>query len=84
MPMCSKCGLEIKFIQTKKKKWMPVDPGLVDFNEARKENSSIKFIVNGAGETITRGLSEKGYIPHWFTCLDPNFFSNQYKSKTDR
>jgi hypothetical protein len=67
MANCRSCGAIIKFIKTKKGKWMPVDPELLTAEDVELGD----VIVTDSGE-VTK-VTEKtgialGYISHFATC----------------
>ena len=74
MAKCKRCGADIVFIQSaKKKKWIPCDARLVEYKQGEAPDYE-DFVVNEEGEVIRctfdfqcepTGLAR---IPHWATC----------------
>lgn len=70
MPICKKCGAEVRFIRMKSGKYMPVDAERKPYREGGHE----VFITDG-GEKVRGGtpfgnepVDGYGYTPHWATC----------------
>ncbi len=68
---CQSCGVAIRFIQTPKGRWIPVNPGLVNGNDVLGAT-----LVTGDGRILQgdqlRGAT--GFVPHWATCVSPELF----------
>ena len=77
MAKCRRCGKEIKFIKTKKGKWLPVEQELVEITPVEKIG---KPYVTEDGQVIHglptvpncryKGISDiKAYLCHFANCL---------------
>lgn len=76
MPKCRKCGAEIRFVQTKSGKYMPVDP---DRKPYREGGSTVYIttdgqLIHGAEPFGPEPVDGYGYTPHWATCPNAEDF----------
>ena len=77
MTKCRRCGKEIKFIKTKKGKWLPVEQELVEITPVEKlgrpyvtEDGQVIYGLPTAPECRYKGISDaKAYLCHFATCL---------------
>ena len=88
-PRCRACGAEIEFVKLKKGTTIPVDPELIPFRADPQES---RFFVTVDGEVISgkpaneccsMGKAEQqmaGYVNHFVTCTNPEYFRKQRKS----
>jgi hypothetical protein len=68
---CKACGKDIKFIETKNGKQMPVDAEMQIAKEPKDKGTF--FMINGKTQTGIKA-GECYYVPHWSTCTDPGKF----------
>ena len=76
MAKCKRCGKEIKFIKTKKGKWMPVEQEMVVITPVEKigrpfitEDGRVVYGLPTAPNCCYTGISDvKAYLCHFVTC----------------
>ena len=87
MATCKRCGKEIKFIKTKKGKWMPVDIEIVIITPVQKvgkpyltEEGQMIYGLPTAPNCVYKGFSDvKAYKCHFASCL----YGDRFKKKMD-
>ena len=77
LAICKRCGKEIKFIKTKKGKWLPVEQEMVVITPVEKigrpyitEDGQMVYGLPTAPDCCYTGISDmKAYLCHFANCL---------------
>ena len=77
LAICKRCGKEIKFIKTKKGKWLPVEQEMVVITPVEKigrpyitEDGQMVYGLPTAPDCCYAGISDiKAYLCHFANCL---------------
>ena len=68
MPQCRACNAEILFIKTPKGKFIPCNPGLVDYANAKPG----ALLCSKDGDVVkvdaSKHQNKTGYVSHFATC----------------
>jgi hypothetical protein len=77
MATCKKCGARIRFIKTRRGKYMPVDPERVTVDDA----DTGTLLISDEGEVVRVGFEETevqdGFVSHFATCPNADDFRGQ-------